>query len=283
MAGFGSYRALGDAFDQGQWVTSHFRKAPSNTTIANWWFDLSMASGNPPPQYYAAPPLEAAVLNGFRGVFRGDDVSPATKWLTELMLVTPTAGFVGRWALLDYLLYYPFVDGDSTDTQEMVNTVTLPRFESGDGVQVMAVCLAPTVGGGTFTFDYVNQDGVAATSPVQTCTTTAANIGSLVTSQPASAAAQGPFLLLNPGDTGVRSVTSLTMTAVSGGLFSLVLVKPLCDHVVREINTASEAFYVGPRSPGVRVEDGAYLNFIVQTAATVAGGTVTGLARFAWN
>lgn len=274
---------MGDAFTNGQAVTGHFRKAPSNTTVASWWFDLSMASGNPPPQYYAAPPLEAVTLNGFRGVFRGDDVAPATKWLTDLMLVTPTAGFVGQWNLLDYLLYYPFVDGDSTDLQEMVNTVTLPRYVTGAGVQVMATCLAPTVGGGQFTFDYVNQDGVAHTSPVQTCTTAAANIGSLVTSQPATTAGPGPYLMLASGDTGVRSITSVTMLSVSGGLFSLVLVKPLCTHVIREVNTASEAAYVGPRAPGVRVVDGAYLNFIVQTAATVAAGTVTGRAQFVWN
>jgi len=35
------------------------------------------------------------VLDGFDGIFHGDDKSPATKHLTDIGLVSPTAGFVG--------------------------------------------------------------------------------------------------------------------------------------------------------------------------------------------
>jgi len=34
--------------------------------------------------------------------------------------------------MCDYLLFYPQVDMDSVDPQAMDNTVTLPRYESGE-------------------------------------------------------------------------------------------------------------------------------------------------------
>lgn len=283
MAGLQNYRGLAEAFDAGQAVTSHFRKAPSQTTIAGWWFDLSMASGSPVPQYYAASPLESNALDGMRGVFRGTDVAPAQKFLTEAMLCSPSAGLVGQYKLLDYLLYYPFVDCDVTDLQEMVEVDPLTRYTDGEGVRVMMVCQAPNTIVGTFTFDYINQDGVQRTSPAQTVPNIAGNIGSIMTMAPATAAGNGPFLMLASGDTGVRSIVSVTFSTPSSGLGALVLVKPLADLVIREVNTPAEKSFVGMRSHGVKIEDGAYLNMIVQCASTVAAGTLTGRLNFVWN
>lgn len=281
--GFRNVKAYVDAQLRGQTHFCSFRKVPSQASVAGWWVDLSMAAGNPPPNYYASEPLVAATLDGFRGVFHGDAKAPATKHLTSLGLVTPTAGLVGRYMLLDYLLYYPFVDGDDADLQVMVNDVALPRYADGEGVQVMAVAVAPTTGGGVFTFDYVNQAGVARTSPPQGCSSAAASIASLVTSSPANANSNGPFLTLAAGDTGVRSITSVQFSVLNGGLVALVLVKPLADSAVREINTTRELSFVDGRVAPPRVHDGGYLNFIMNCAATVAAGTLAGFANFAWG
>lgn len=283
MTGFGNVKAYVDAVNGGRAHFCSIRKVPSQASVAGWWVDLSMAAGNPLPNYYASAPLVAATLDGFRGVFHGADKAPATKHLTGLGLVTPTAGLVGQYTLLDYLLYYPFVDGDDADVQVMDNTVALPRYADGEGVQVMAVAVAPTTGNGVFTFDYVNQDGVPKTSPPQGCSTTAANIASLVTSQPAVANGIGPFLQLAGGDTGVRAITSVQFSVLNGGLIALVLVKPLADAAVREINTTAEVSYVNRRPGPPRVHDGAYLNFIMNCAATVAAGTLAGFGTFTWS
>lgn len=281
---FRSVREYADAFAAGRSHFCSFRKVPSQASVAGWWVDLSMAAGNPLPNYYASSPLVAATLDGDRGVFHGDDKAPGTMHICDTGLITPTAGLVGAYKVLDYLLYYPFVDGDDTDTQVMDNTVTLPRYADGDGVQVMAVAVAPTTGSGQFTFDYINQAGVAKTSPVQFCSTTSASIASLATTQPAVAGAPpGPFLTLAAGDTGVRQITSTVNLVPNGGLLSLVLVKPLVDHVVREINTASEVSYVNARPGPPIVQDGAYLNLIMNCAASVAAGTLAGHMRFVWS
>ncbi len=285
MTRIASVGDLAESLTQGRTAFSSFRKVPSQASVAGWWVDLSMAAGNPPPNYYASEPLVAATLESQRGIWTGGDVSPASKVLAKMGLCTPTAGLVGRYLLLDYLLYYPFVDLDDLDAQALDNTVTLPRYEDGAHVLPMLVAVAPTTGGvSTFTFDYVNQDGVARTSPVQAHNSTATSIASLVTSQQAVANGIGsPFLRLAEGDSGVREITSWTNVAPAGGLGALVLVKVLGESVIREINTWAEIQWVREAYDLPVVLDGAYLNLIMNCAATVAAGTLTGYSRSAWK
>lgn len=283
MAGFRAVGAFADAYGEGRVHTCSLRKVPSQASVANWWCDLSMASGNPRPQYYFAAPLAAQVLDGYAGIFHGADKAPATMHLASLGLMTQTAAMVGRYMLLDYVLYYTGIDGDDSAPQVLDNTTTLPRHTDGAGLQAMAVFIAPSVGGGTFTFEYVNQDGVTRTSPTQVCSTTAGSIASVATAQPAVAGAPGgPFLNLASGDTGVRQLNSVTFTAASGGLLALVLVKPLADLAIREINTAAEFACVRNR-PLPKIEDGAYLNLICAPAGSVAAAVLSGYATFVWS
>lgn len=265
---------------------THFcsiRKIPSQASTAGHWVDLSMAAGNPKPQYYASTPLKFAALDGFDGIFHGDAKSPSTKHLTHLGLMTPTAGLVGRYQLLDYVGYYPFIDGDSLDTQALDNTVTLPRYTDGDGLMVMAVASAPTAGGGAFTFEYVNQSGETRTSPTIYCNTAAASIATLATSEQATTAGGQWVLPLSGGDRGVRAINSVTFSVASGGLLALVLVKPLATLAIREVNTMAEKEFVTMLPGAPEVKDGAYLGLIMNCAATVAAGTLTGYAKFAWS
>lgn len=284
MAGFANVGALAEAMNAGATSFASLRKVPSQASAAGQWVDLSMTSGNPVPQYYAATPLAAAVLDGIRGIYHPSP-SPSSLYLVQMGLVTPTAGLVGTYHLLDYLLYYPFIDLDDTDAQTMDNTTPLPRYADGAGVRLMLVTLAPTTGGSaSFTFDYVNQDGVAATAPSQTLNSAVTNIASLLTGAQAVANGLGsPFLRLASGDTGVRSVTAWYQAAPLGGLAALVLVKPVTSLAVREINTMSEIGHPWMRPGPPPVADGAYLGLIMNCAATVAAGNLTGYARFAWG
>lgn len=281
----GNVRQLVDALEGGATRFATIRKVPSQASAAGQWVDLSMAAGQPLPQYYAAAPLEAATLDGMRGIFHGPDVTPSGKVLAGFGLMTPTAGLVGAYRLLDYLLYYPFLDLDDTDAQSLDNTVTLPRYTDGAGVQAMLVAVAPTAGGAaTFDFDYVNQDGVSRTAPIQTFNSTAATIANLLTGDRAVASGLGsPFLRLASGDTGIRSVTTWRNYAPLGGLAALVLVRPIASHVIREINTMLEVEHPHMKPGLPSIADGAYLGLIVNCAATVAAGQLVGFARFAWG
>lgn len=283
MAGFGNIKAFAESLENGRTHVGHCRKVPSQASTAGWWVDLSMAGGNPLPNYYASEPLVRAVLNGDRGIWHGDDKSPSSKHLTEMALATPTAGLVGAYKLLDYVAYYPFIDGDSTDAQEMDNSLAMPRYADGDGVLAMMVATAPTTGAGVFTYDYVDDQGVSRTSPTITCSTAVANIASIVTSQQAVASGGRPFLPLASGSSGIRSITSLTYSVANGGNAAIVLVKPLAHHTILEVNTPHELPFVSGRVGAPRVYDGAYLGLIMNCAATVAAGLLVGRFSFAWS
>lgn len=280
--GFRSVAEIVEAVRGGKVHTAHVRKVPSQASTAGHWVDLSMAAGNPPPNYYAAVPLEAVTLDGFRGIFHGDDVGGA-KRLINLALMSTSGNAAGAYWLLDYLLFYPFADLDDTSPQAMTNDVELPRYADGDGVRAMLVCLAPTVGGGSFTYDYVNQDGAARTSPVIACNTTAANIATIVTSQQAVSGAGSLFLPMQSGDTGIRRITGITMIAPAGGLAAIVLVRPLAEMTVREINVPEERSLVHERTALPEILDGAYLGLAVNCAGTVAGIGIVGRFTFAWD
>ncbi|RYA84676.1 hypothetical protein DD594_25855, partial [Enterobacter cloacae complex sp. 4DZ1-17B1] len=127
------------------------------------------------------------------------------------------------------------------------------------------------------------QDGVSQTSAVHSYTPTAAGITSILTSQPAGAAGYGPFLRLNAGDTGIRSITSLTNVVLNGGLGTIVLVKPIADLAIREINTPAEFSFCDVRGPSARIYDGAYLNLIMNCTLSVGLGTLTGFGQFVWG
>jgi hypothetical protein len=275
--------AVGQAFTAGRSHWAGFRKVPGQASASGQWVDYSMAAGNPKPQYYAATPLASAVLDGLDGIFHGDAKTPSSQHLTHWGLVTPTAAMVGQYVLADYLLFYPFIDGDSLDAQATTTTVTLPRYTDGDGVMVMAVVSAPTTGGGSFTFDYVNHAGDARTSPVINCNVAATSIATLLTSEPGTAAGGQFFLPLRGGDRGVRSITSVQMLSASGGLFALVLVKPLHQMAVREINTTAESDLIVTKPGAPEIVDGAYLGLIGQCAGTVAAGTLVGNCTFIWS
>lgn len=288
MAGFANTLELVDALtDDGQSWMGSFRKVPSQATTAGVWVDLSMAAGKPAPQYYAAAPLEAATLDGSRGLDHGRDVSPARKFLASSLVMGASAGVNTATSFLfaDLLMYYPFIDTDSLDEQEMVQTATLPRYVSGEGVQLMLVALAPYVAGGSITVNYTNHAGVAGRTTGPVALNAAGAIANLMTSGSVTGGA-GPFLPLQAGDRGVRSVESVTCTAPNTGLAALVLVKPLATTQLADASLQSCAEKDHLLEGGMlmpRIEDGAYLSLLAQTGATIAAQQIMGTITTVWG
>ena len=287
MGGFANVQALGDALLAGRSTYATWRKSPSQVSTAGVWFDLSMSPGNPAPQYYAASPMVARTLtqSADGGLFHGGAVAPASKHLSRVTALTTTATALPLPMILcDYLLFYPFVDEGSTDEQPMDNTTTLTRYTDGAGVQVMAVSVAGRTGGQTFRFTYTNQAGVSGRVSQTVIQNTAAANGNIVTSQNTNNSARGPFIPLQEGDTGVRSIESVQM--ISGpdvGLFSLVLVKPLAQAMIRGIDAPVEVDYFTDFGQLPQIVDDAYLNFIVCPRGTLAATAIHGDITTVWS
>ena len=284
--GFSSVQALADAELAGQTWYSTWRKSPSQVSTIGVWFDLSMSPGNPVPQYYAASPLVGVPMSysDEQGLMVGRNVAPATKHLKRVTVMTATATALPMpMMLLDYLFYYPFIDEGSTDEQLLDNTQSLTRYADGEGVQVMAVSVAGRTGGQTFQFSYTNSDGVAGRTS-QTVIENAVSVnGSIVTSDRANANARGPFVPLQAGDTGVRSIESVTMNGADVGLFALVLVKPLAQLSLRGIDAPVEVNYLTDFGQLPTIVDDAYLNFIACPSGSLAATALHGDVTVVWN
>jgi hypothetical protein len=290
MAGFRNIRALVSSFDEGRVWMSTFRKVPAATaTIAGQWFDYSYASGNPIPNYYAASPLAAAILEYEKGIIVPQMATGESQYLhrTTVMSSGATASLQPIY-LLDYLLYYPFVDMDAAgEEQTMTQPVSLNRYTDGIGVQMMMVAQSPTIGGGRFTINYRGSDDADYTTQSLYCAA-AQPSGALVTAA-VGAAGVLPFVPLNAGVKGVKRVNWVNFSVANGGLCAVVLVRPL------ERTQALESTSVAGLGAAVEkeamtnsaiaeIKNGAFLGFIGQgTAGTLASSPLVGLIETVWR
>lgn len=282
--GFASVGALATASEESSWLST-WRKSPTAGTTAGVWFDLSMSPGNPVPQYYAAAPLQPVALTAADGgLFHGGPVSPAVKHVRTVGIFASAATALPMPVILcDYLMFYPFFDDGVLDPQTTSNGVTLPRYTDGTGVQIMAVSVAARTGGQSFTVSYTNSAGVSGRTTVAALQTSAASNGSIVSSATLAAAGGSPFLSLQAGDTGVRSIESVTMLGPDVGLMTLVLVKPLVHFQLRELTAPVEVDCFTDLNGAPVVADGAYLNLLCNPRGVLSATTLHGYIQTAWN
>lgn len=297
--GFANIGEWPDAEDSGQsWITS-FRKAPSSVaTTTAAWTDYSYYAGSPPANFYASPPLEASLIEASRGIYV-PTVAPATqhlrnlKFMTGASAATSTASARQRLCLADYLLYYPFIDTDAVgEQQDLVNTVTIPRYTGG---QVVAVSQSAASAVGQFTFSYTNDEGVAGRTSQNHFTFAVGGGGQVVATSPGSSASYHPFCALQAGDKGVKSIESVTFTAAGGGLMALVIVKPLLTAYLtqesRRTTTgnlesygACDEFAAMIHARPARIVDGAVLNLLTcGHGGSLASSFLAGLIETTWN
>lgn len=286
MSGFLNARDVADAQDAGRYTYSSFRKMPTQTTGAGIWFDLSMSPGNPAPNYFiGSPNVFVPLAQSTDGGLRHGGNVGTKKHLRKLMaLSTVTTPISGK--LLDYLGFYGFVDESVTDEQFMDNTVGLTRYANGKGVMLMPVVVAGHTGGQPFTVKYVNQDGVSDRITQTAVMGTQVTNGTILHSQQAGTAYvnNGPFLTLQAGDTGVRSVQSVTIGGVGDvGLFALVLVKPLATFSLFGNDSATEVDYLVDTPTIPEIQNDAYLNLIVMPNGQIAGSTLLGTIETTWS
>ena len=277
MSGFKRNRELVAAEAAGQSWFSSFRKVPAIATAQGHWADLSMSPGNPKPNYYVGAELTSTALASSTGIWTGGNVSPCTKHLLTIGAASTGAGTPCTLTLCDYLLFYPLIDMDVTDEQNFENTIPLPRYTDGLGVQAMLIATNPYIGGQTFSINYTNHLGVSGQISRPVVTNTITFIGTTLNS------AMGPFIPLADPREGIRSAQSITFTGPNGGLAALVLVKPIATLLIREITAWTEHDFVVNKLDAPRIVDGAYLNFICNPNGSLAAVPVIGYLQTIWN
>lgn len=287
MAGFTGIKEVIDAELEGRVREYTWRKTPSGVTGAGLWFDITLSPGNPPPKFYFdAPPLAAKVMSQSLdgGIYHGPNVSPSEKYLRKVTAFTSTSTALPMAIhICDYLLYYPTIDDSTTDPQVLDNTATLTRYTDGVGVQVMAVSLAGRTGGQQFNFSYTNSDGVAGRTSQTVFQNNSSVIGCLQNNSANANAAALAFIGLQSGDSGVRSIESVTMLGSDVGLFALVLVKPIATTLIRGIDAPVEIDFLIHKSELPRIYDDAFLSFICLPNGALSATALIGDLKCIWT
>ena len=298
--GFRNVGEFADADLRGQtWITGFRKLVASATTPTSGLIDYLYYSGSPPANFYASAPYVSAVVEANKGIYV-PSVSPATQHLKGLTTMlgaasaTTTTGQRQKLIVADYLLYYPFIDTDAVgEEQTLENTVALPRYDYG---QVIAVSQSAASAIGQFTMTYTNQDGVSGRVSQNTFTISTLSGGGQVATTGLSGNGYHPYIDLQNGDIGVKSIESVTFTAAGGGLFALVIVKPLFTHIIsqecrRTTSSNLESYGSANRFDALihqagspQIKDGAVIGLFGQGyAGSLASSTLVGLLETVWN
>jgi len=287
------------AYDEGRFHQQRFIKTGAGQANDTCWQDWAFQAGQP------AYDARIGVSNTFTPIVavKNDaiyfpDIPAGMERKLHKLTLTPKASNASQasidFVLYDLVGYYPLIDGDSTDPQDMDNTLTLPRYNSGEGLRlVMVNHVAPAVQGGTMVMDYTDSQGVDHTL---TSNVSLTGINTVCSGIAASAATiTGPLTMsLDAGVTGIRSVNRVTYSVPPGGLHCLYLIKPLATFVhyhdallqadTTGVKAAIEIDFAlkdGWRMPVI--QDGAHLSFFYRPNG--GGRTVTffGQADFIWG
>lgn len=281
-------REMADAERDGFTFFTAWRKQPTQTTAAGIWFDLSMSPGNPRPNNYIGAAGEFTPLSQSRdgGIPHGQPVAPQQKVLRIIEAQTSAGGAVPLpLYLLDYLGFYPFIDESDTDEQFLTTGAGLTRSKSGEGVMIMPIVTAPQVGGTAgFVVTYTNSKGEAGRMTTRHAITTQAVNGTVVSSAGAAVDSSAPFMRLQHGDTGVRSIESFRVDGVGDiGLMALVLIKVVSKHYIRGVDAPAERDCFHDDGALPIIEDDAYLNLICLPSGSLAGAPILGYIKTLWT
>jgi hypothetical protein len=270
------------------WAT--WRKVPTQATVAGNWFDLSMSPGNPLPNYYAASPGISVALSQSTdgGIPHGSSVNSLgyKKYLKTFCAMTQTATAVPLPMILcDYLMFYSFMDMSNSGWNPVTTSQTLPRYTTGDGVEMMAVIVAqPTgVGNPRFQVQYTNSQGVSGRLTKWISTGTQTLNGTIANTIPATAGGAGPFIPLAFGDKGVRSIDAVNFIDSDYGLLAFVLCVPLENTNIRTIDAPVERNSLVDFAKMAEIKDDAYLNIICYPNGSLQNATIQGYIQTVWG
>lgn len=301
MAGFSSLDDfINQATTNGKFWRTDWNKLTFGTTAhtAGTWYLLSQTGGNPA----ASSILGTGTNLAFQatndstataaGIQHGGNVGGGTGYKHIINASAFSASATTMPAVLmlvDMLGFYPITTVTTTGAQTLNNTVTLPRYTDGAGVQ--AILVPSTVMGAgtpTCTLTYTNSAGTASRTTPSTPALPLLNTTSPVSQVSYSgtgAGKYGPFLPLANGDAGIRSVQSVNFSAtMTSGVMNLILVKPLLTLPMTTIGVAAERDLLNQVPSLPKVYDGANLQWMLYAgAATPVSSPFYGHLDFAWS
>lgn len=296
MSGFASQDAIINALTvDGKGYRADWQKSTFNTTAhtAGLWYSLFRGGGNPAADTImgtgtnlAFQALTDATANA-TGIPHGGNVTDYKVLLNAAAQSAAATVAPCVLMLVDLLGFYPITSVTTTGAQTLNNTVTLPRYTDGAGVQAF---LTPStvMGAGTpnLSLGYTNSAGTAgkATPATLPIGNTAAAVTSIVYSGTGNGK-YGPFMPQAAGDAGIRSVQSVNLSATyTSGVLNLVLCKPLITLPITTLGVTAERDLVNQFASMPKIYNGACLAWLMLAgAATPVASPISGHLEFGWN
>lgn len=296
MAGFSSQDNMINALSVlGQGYRADWQKSTFATTAhtAGLWYSLFRGGGNPPADTILGTGTNLAfqaltdATAGAAGIPHGGNVGGYKVLLNAAAQTAAATTAPCVLMLVDLLGFYPVTTVTTTGAQTLNNTVTLPRYTDGAGVQAF-ITPSTVMGAATpnISLSYTNSAGTAgrATPATLPIGNTAAAVTSIVYSGTGTGK-YGPFLPLAAGDAGVRSVQSINLSAsYVSGVLNLVLCKPLMTLPITTLGVTAERDLVNQFASMPRIYDGACLAWLMLAgAATPVASPLSGHLEFGWT
>jgi len=296
MAGFtGQDDLINQVSTNGKFYRADWQKSTFATTAhtAGMWYSLFRGGGNPPADAIlgtgtnlAFQALTDATTNA-TGIRHGGDVGGFKVLLNAAAQTAAAATAPCVLMLVDLLGFYPVTSVTTTGAQTLNNTVTLPRYTDGAGVQAF-ITPSTVMGAATpsISIGYTNSasTGGRATPATLPIGNTAAAVTSVVYSG-TGAGKFGPFMPLQDGDAGIKSVQSINLSAsYVSGVLNLVLCKPLLTLPITTLGVTAERDLVNQFASMPKVYDGACLAWLMLAgAATPVASPISGHLEFGWS
>lgn len=299
MAGFSSQDdMINQVSVNGKFYRTDWQKSTFATTAhtAGLWYSLFRGGGNPAADTILGTGTNLAfqaltdTTSGATGIPHGGNVGGGTGFKHILNAAAQTAAVTTApcvLMLVDLLGFYPITTVTTTGNQTLNNSVTLPRYTDGAGVQAF-ITPSTVMGAGTpnISIGYTNSANVAsrATPATLPAGNTAAAVTSIVYSG-TGAGKFGPFMPLQAGDAGIRSVQTINLSATyTSGVLNLVLCKPLLTMPITTLGVTAERDLVNQFMSMPKVYDGACLAWLMLAgAATPVATPLSGHLEFGWS
>lgn len=284
---------LVSAISAGQTTRYDWNKITGGSAYAaGRWYDGSMLNALPIANAWAGTALnwracDESTGNGTQifGIPHGGNVSPLVKHLLNMNAWGTAATSVpGTLMLVDLQGYYPGISNNTTSAQTLVGTPTL-RYTNGEGCRMYWVQTAAA--GATaqnIALSYTDQAGNAGNALGATVAMTASGIAGHISHAGTAANNYGPFLPLASGDTGVRSVQTVTFSAANTGTGALCIARPLAQITLSVAGLMTEKDLLNQIPSLPIIKDGACLVWLYGAgAATAASTTLAGGIEVVWG
>jgi hypothetical protein len=221
-------------------------------------------------------------------MYHGGNVSTDTKHLVNACAYSgSTTSCPAMFYLIDIVGYYPNISMNSNTAQSFTNTgypgsPIQSRYTNGAGLRMFLVPYSGTVGSTAHNLTtaagilFDDQAGSSVRLGAQVnCTVSALN--GRLTGTGTGTNCYGPFLPMPGGSTGIRAVSSITLSASSAGtapLAALVLCRPIASIPVVTVGVAAERDFLSQLPSLPRIVDGACLSWIYMAGAATPNNSI---------